>query len=120
MKALAPDHNTIADFRKNNPKASRKVFYATVSLARNFELPGGKLLAGDGTKLRTQNSKKSNFNGLKIEYHIACIDDKFNEYSAIPANEDHEVTEQKKQEINDKIGQHQQSKALQNEGLFDM
>jgi hypothetical protein len=65
-------------------------------------LPGGKLLAGDGTKLRTQNSKKSNFNGQKIEYRIACIDDKFNEYSAIPANEDHEVTEQKKQEINEK------------------
>jgi transposase len=30
MKGLAPDQNTIANFRKNNPKAIRKVFHATV------------------------------------------------------------------------------------------
>lgn len=108
MKGLAPDHNTIANFRKDNPKAIRKVFHATVSLAKNFELIGGKLLAGDGTKLRAQNSKKNNFNEKKIERHIAYIDDKLNEYSAILANEDNDLTEVKKQEINDKIDKHQQ------------
>src|SRR5690606_38083020 len=74
MKGLAPDHNTIANFRKDNPKAIRKVFHATVSLAKNFELLGGKLLAGDSTKLRAQNSKKNNFTHRKIENHIAYID----------------------------------------------
>jgi len=34
MKGLVPDHNTIANFRKDNPKAIRKVFHATVSLAK--------------------------------------------------------------------------------------
>jgi transposase len=110
MKGLVPDHNTIANFRKNNPKAIRKVFHATVSLAKNFDLIGGKLLAGDGTKLRAQNSKKNNFNVKKIERHIAYIDYKLNEYSTILASEDKDLTEEKKQEINDKIDKHQQHK----------
>lgn len=110
MKGLVPDHNTIANFRKDNPKAIRKVFQATVSMAKHFDLIGGKLLAGDSTKLRAQNSKKNNFNEKKIERHIAYIDDKLNEYSTILANEDHDLSEEKKKEINNKIGKHQQNK----------
>jgi transposase len=110
MRGLTPDHNTIANFRKDNPKAIRKVFHATVSLAKNFDLIGGKLLAGDGTKLRAQNSKKNNFNEKKIERHIAYINDKLNEYSTILASEDKDLSEEKKQEINDKIDKHQQHK----------
>ena len=30
MKGLVPDHNTISNFRRDNPKAIRKVFHATV------------------------------------------------------------------------------------------
>lgn len=110
MKGLIPDHNTISNFRKDNSKAIRKVFHATVSLAKNFDLIGGKLLAGDGTKLRAQNSKKNNFNQKKIERHIAYIDDKLNEYNTILANEDKDLSEMKKQEIKDKIDKHQQHK----------
>ncbi|WP_205943652.1 transposase [Pedobacter cryophilus] len=84
MKGLAPDHNTIANFRKDHPKAIRKVFHATVALANNFDLIGGKLLAGDSTKLRAQNSKKNNFNPAKIERHIAYIDVKLDEYHQLP------------------------------------
>ncbi len=62
MKELAPDHNTISNFRKDNEKAIRKVFRYTVSIAKQFDLIGGKLVAGDSTKLRAQNSKKNNFN----------------------------------------------------------
>ena len=61
LKGLSPDHNTISNFRRDNPKAIKKVFRATVSIAKNFELIGGKLIAGDSTKLRAQNSKKNNF-----------------------------------------------------------
>ena len=110
LKGLAPDHNTIANFRKDNPEAIRKVFHATVSMAKHFELIGGKLLAGDGTKLRAQNSKKNNFNEKKIERHIAYIDDKLHEYSAILTSEDKDLTEEQMQEINDKIDKHQQHK----------
>ena len=82
MRALVPDHNTISNFRRDNEKAIRKVFRYTVSLAKQFDLIGGKLIAGDSTKLRAQNSKKNNFNERKIERHLAYIDNKLNEYNA--------------------------------------
>ena len=81
MKELAPDHNTISNFRRDNEKAIRKVFRYTVSIAKQFDLIGGKLVAGDSTKLRAQNSKKNNFNERKIEKHLDYIDNKLNEYN---------------------------------------
>ncbi|TVZ27882.1 transposase [Gillisia sp. Hel_I_86] len=78
---LSPDHNTIANFRKDNPEAIKKVFRATVALAKHFNLIGGKLIAGDGTKLRAQNSKKNNFNKKKIDRHLRYIDNKLQEYN---------------------------------------
>ena len=91
LKGLVPDHNTISNFRKDNPKAIRKVFRATVQLAKNFDLIGGKLVAGDSTKLRAQNSKKNNFNPKKIGQHIEYIDRKLAEYSNILAGEGRHV-----------------------------
>ena len=49
MKGLVPDHNTISNFRKDNPNAIKKVFRQTVTLAKNLDLIGGILIAGDGT-----------------------------------------------------------------------
>jgi transposase len=108
MRGLVPDHNTIANFRKNNPKAIQKVFRATVQLAKHFELIGGKLIAGDSTKMRAQNSKKNNFNEKKIERHIAYIDAKLEEYSGVLASEDgdSESNRDKKKEAQDKIQKH--------------
>ena len=65
LKGLIPDHNTISNFRKDNPKAIKKVFRQTVQLAKNLDLIGGILIAGDGTKFRAQNSKKNNYNQKK-------------------------------------------------------
>lgn len=110
MKRLAPDHNTISNFRKNNPKAIRKVFHATVAMANNFELIGGKLLAGDSTKLRAQNSKKNNFNAAKIERHLTYIDTRLAEYNTILEKEDGDLAEAKKLEIKEKINRHQHHK----------
>ena len=71
LKRLVPDHNTISNFRRDNPKAIKKVFRETVKIAQYFNLIGGTLLAGDSTKLRAQNSKKNNFNQKKIDRHLA-------------------------------------------------
>ena len=76
---LAPDHNTIANFRKNNSRAITKVFRATVKMAQHFQLIGGELLAGDSTKLRAQNSKKNNYNQAKIARHQAYIEDRLSD-----------------------------------------
>jgi hypothetical protein len=81
MKQLTPDHNTISNFRRDNDKAIRQVFRYTVSIAKQFDLIGGKLIAGDSTKLRAQNSKKNNFNANKIERHLVYIENKLEEYN---------------------------------------
>jgi transposase len=81
LKCLKPDHNTISNFRQDNEKAIRKVFRATVEIAKHFDLIGGKLIAGDSTKLRAQNSKKNNFNQAKIDRHLAYIENKLDQYN---------------------------------------
>ena len=80
MKCLAPDHNTISNFRRDNKKAIKGVFRQTVKMAQYFNLIGGTLIAGDSTKLRAQNSKKNNYNQKKIDRHLAYIDNKLDEY----------------------------------------
>jgi transposase len=99
MRSLQPDHNTIANFRRDNPKAIKKVFRATVQVARHFKLIGGKLIAGDSTKLQAQNSRKNNFNAKKIERHIAYIDKKLEEYCKQLADSDGDDREEIQKEI---------------------
>ena len=99
LKCLKPDHNTIANFRRDNPKAIKKVFRATVQIARHFDLIGGKLIAGDSTKLRAQNSKKNNYNQAKIDRHIAYIDNKLEEYTRALAENDGDNRKQIEDEI---------------------
>ena len=88
LKGLTPDHNTISNFRRDNPKAIKKVFRLTVTIAKHFNLIGGKLIAGDSTKLRAQNSKKNNFNEKKIKRHLAYIDEKLAQYDEQLSNAD--------------------------------
>lgn len=99
MRLLTPDHNTISNFRRDNPKAIKKVFRATVQIANHFNLIGGKLIAGDSTKLRAQNSKKNNFNQAKIDRHIAYIDNKLEEYTMALAQSDGDNRQQIEDEI---------------------
>ena len=106
LKCLRPDHNTISNFRKDNEKPIRRVFRATVQIAKHFELIGGKLIAGDSTKLRAQNSKKNNFNQAKIDRHIAYIDNKLDEYSRALAESD----EDNKKIIQEEIKKQQERK----------
>jgi len=107
MKGLVPDHNTISNFRRDNPKAIRRVFQATVKIAKHFNLIGGKLLAGDSTKLRAQNSKKNNYNPKKIEQHLEYIDKKLEEYSSLLANEDQDgISTSEREEMGEKVKKH--------------
>jgi len=107
IKGLAPDHNTISNFRKDNPKSIKKVFRQTVEIAKNLDLIGGILIAGDGTKLRAQNSKKNNYNQKKIDRHLAYIERKLEEYNNALASADGD----EKKELEEKITKHQNHKA---------
>ena len=100
LKCLKPDHNTISNFRRDNPQAIKKVFRTTVQIARHFDLIGGKLIAGDSTKLRSQNSKKNNFNQAKINRHVAYIDNKLEVYTRALAENDGDNRQQIEDEIN--------------------
>lgn len=106
LKELVPDHNTIANFRKDNADAIKKVFRHTVSIAKHFDLIGGKLIAGDSTKLRAQNSKKNNFNPRKLEQHLDYIDKKLEEYNKELAEADGD----KKENIQKEIAKHHKRK----------
>lgn len=114
LKCLQPDHNTIANFRRDNPKAIKKVFRATVQIAKHFELIGGRLIAGDSTKLRAQNSKKNNFNRNKIERHIAYIDNKLEEYNTALAEQDGDNKRLIQEEITKQLQRKEQYLLLQN------
>ena len=99
LKCLKPDHNTISNFRQDNEKAIKKVFRATVEIAKHFDLIGGKLIAGDSTKLRAQNSKKNNFNQAKIDRHLAYIDNKLDQYNKALADSESDNKKVIEQEI---------------------
>ena len=107
LKGLVPDHNTISNFRRDNPKSIKRVFRSTVNMAQHFNLIGGNLIAGDSTKLRAQNSKKNNFNQKKVERHIEYIDKKLEEYNEQLSQAD---GDKEKQEAQDQIDKHQKRK----------
>jgi transposase len=94
LKGLQPDHNTISNFRRDNPKAIKKVFRWTVQIAKNHALIGGTLIAGDSTKLRAQNSKKNNYNEKKVERHITYIEQKLDAFMEDMASADGDQKEQ--------------------------
>ncbi len=58
---LMPDFKTIADFRKNNRQAIRKVCLKFVELCRELELFSATLVAIDGSKFKAVNSRDKNY-----------------------------------------------------------
>ena len=108
LKMLAPDHNTISNFRRDNPKAIKKVFRETVRVANYFNLIGGTLIAGDSTKFRAQNSKKNNFNQKKTDRHLEYIENKLSEYNKMLAENDRD--QQQKKQIEKEIEKQQDRK----------
>ena len=99
LGSLHPDHNTISNFRRDNPRAIKKVFRETVKIANYFNLIGATLVAGDSTKFRAQNSKKNNFNQKKISRHLEYIENKLQEHNEALAQSDGD----NKEDIEDQI-----------------
>ncbi len=76
----APDHKTIADFRKDNLKPLQAVARQFTVLCRKLELFGGQLVGIDGTKLAAVNSKDAHFNEKKLRDLIDRADAQIAEY----------------------------------------
>ena len=93
LEAICPNYHSIADFRKDNPKALKQLFKLFVSFLKDADLISGKIIAIDGTKSRAHNSKKANFNQKKIDKHLAYIEAKTQEYlTALDQNDTQENT----------------------------
>jgi len=67
---LAPDHKTIADFRKDYGPAIQQVCTQFVVLCRELGLFSNAIVALDGSKFKAVNSRDNNFTMNKVEKRI--------------------------------------------------
>jgi transposase len=77
---LAPDHKTIADFRKDNGPAIRKVCTQFVVLCRKLGLLTKASVAIDGSKFKAVNNRDKNFTRAKMERRLAQIEESVARY----------------------------------------
>ena len=67
---LMPDFKTIADFRKDNRKAIRRVCTEFVGVCRELELFSATLVAIDGSKFKAVNSRDKNFTKKSVKRRL--------------------------------------------------
>src|SRR6202158_4761885 len=77
---LAPDHKTIADFRKDNGSAIKKVCAQFVELCRKMGLLTKASVAIDGSKFKAVNSRDNNFTQGKIQRRQKQIEESVARY----------------------------------------
>ena len=67
---LMPSFKTIADFRKDNRKAIRRVCTEFVGVCRELELFSATLVAIDGSKFKAVNSRDKNFTRKSVKRRL--------------------------------------------------
>ena len=70
---LAPDHKTIADFRRENGSAIQAACAQFVVLCRQLGLFGAALVAIDGSKFKAVNTRDRNFTAYKVKRRIEQV-----------------------------------------------
>ena len=79
---LVPDHKTIADFRKDNGPALRRVCARFVELCRRMGLLATASVAIDGSKFKAVNNRDKNFTKGKVERRRAQLEQSVARYLA--------------------------------------
>ena len=77
---LKPDFKTIANFRRSNGKAIRKVCSEFIGLCRKLDLFSQALVAIDGSKFKASNNRDKNFTPAKLTRRIEEIEKSINRY----------------------------------------
>jgi transposase len=77
---LVPDHKTIADFRKDNGRAIRRVCARFIMLCRSLGLLTEASVAIDGSKFKAVNNRDKNFTRAKMERRLAQIEESVARY----------------------------------------
>jgi len=94
LLGLAPDHKTIADFRKDNGLALRKVCARFVELCREMGLPATASVAIDGSKFKAVNNRDKNFTKAKVQRRRARLEESVARYlSQLDTTDRQEPTE---------------------------
>lgn len=103
---LMPDFKTIADFRKDNGEAIRKVCREFVVLCRRLELFSEGSVAIDGSKFKAVNARDRNFTQAKMQRRLEQIDESIARYLSQLDSADRQgptVPEAKITRLNEKI-----------------
>jgi transposase len=104
---LAPDHKTIADFRKDNGRAIHQVCARFVVLCRTMGLLTEASVAIDGSKFKAVNNRDKNFTRAKMEHRMAQIEDSVARYlhqlDSADRQEPSEVLKTKTSHLKEKI-----------------
>ena len=79
---LKPDFKTIADFRKDNGPAIRKVCRQFVALCRDIDLLDASIVAIDGSKFKAVNAKAKSYTREKLRRRLGEIDAAIERYMA--------------------------------------
>ncbi len=74
MGGLKPDHKTIAEFRRNNKKALKKVLRQCARMCVKLNLIAGNVLFVDGTKIRANAARGQTHDQAYYEQHLSEID----------------------------------------------
>jgi len=77
---LMPDFKTIADFRKDNGEAIRKVCRQFVELSRRLELFSEAIVAIDGSKFKAVNNRDKNFTERKLKARMEQLEQSIERY----------------------------------------
>jgi transposase len=91
---LAPDFKTIADFRRDNGSAIRRVCAQFVAFCRNLHLLDSASVAIDGSKFKAVNHREKNFTQDRLTRRMAAIEGTIDRYLAEldRADRQHELT----------------------------
>jgi transposase len=77
---LTPDFKTIADFRRDNGPAIRKVCQQFIALCRGLDLLDASIVAIDGNKFKAVNAKTKSFTREKLKRRLGEIDAAIEKY----------------------------------------
>ena len=77
---LAPDHKTIADFRKDHGQAIRRVCARFVELCRTVGLLASASVAIDGSKFKAVNNRDRNYTRAKMQRRMQQIEESVERY----------------------------------------
>ena len=77
---LVPDFKTIADFRRDNGTAIRRVCREFVELSRQIGLFGEAVVAIDGSKFKAVNNRDKNFTPHKLKARMQQLEESIARY----------------------------------------